>query len=190
MQPELPYWGYIDAKDGHLLAFLEKEGRNILKAYANHPSFVMFALGNELSGSQDALTALVKKFARQDTRPLYAYGSNNYLGFQGHVQGEDYLTTCRIGGEQPNTLMTHTRASFSFADAYDGGYLNHTDPNTTMDFSAAIAPCPVPVISHETGQYQMYPDYRALPKYTGALYPCNMEVFRRRLEQAGMAAQA
>lgn len=190
LQPELPYWGYIDARDGRLLAFLEKEGRNILKAYANHPSFVMFALGNELSGSQDALTALVKKFARQDTRPLYAYGSNNYLGFQGHVQGEDYLTTCRIGGEQPNTLATHTRASFSFADAYDGGYLNHTYPNTVMDFSAAIGSCPVPVISHETGQYQMYPDYRALPKYTGALYPCNMEVFRRRLEQAGMAAQA
>ena len=36
--------------------------------------------------------------------------------------------TCRIGGEKPQSLDTHVRGSFSFADAYDGGYLDHTYP--------------------------------------------------------------
>ena len=48
----------------------------------------------------------------------------------------------------------------------------------------------VPVISHETAQFQTYPDYREIDKYTGALYPYNMEVFRARLDSAGMADQA
>lgn len=191
LQPELPYWGgKVDGSDEALFSFLHKEGEHILRAYANHASFVMFALGNELLGSQETMTRLVKSFARQDMRPLYAYGSNNNLGYRGYVPGEDYLTTCRIGGEQPNTFTTHTRASFSVTDAYDGGYLNHEYPNTRMDFAQAIAPCPVPVISHETGQYQMYPHYREIEKYRGVLYPYNMEVFRRRLEQAGMGEQA
>ena len=48
----------------------------------------------------------------------------------------------------------------------------------------------VPVISHETAQFQTYPDYDEIKKYTGTLYPFNMEVFRSRLEKAGMLDQA
>jgi hypothetical protein len=48
----------------------------------------------------------------------------------------------------------------------------------------------VPIISHETGQFQTYPDYDEIAKYKGVLYPYNLEVFRSRLEKAGMADQA
>ena len=48
----------------------------------------------------------------------------------------------------------------------------------------------IPVISHETAQFQTYPDFDEIKKYTGALYPYNMEVFRSRLEKAGMLDQA
>ena len=48
----------------------------------------------------------------------------------------------------------------------------------------------VPVISHETAQFQTYPDYDEIKKYTGVLYLYNMEVFRDRLEKAGMLDQA
>lgn len=45
----------------------------------------------------------------------------------------------------------------------------------------------IPVVSHEVGQYFMYPDYRELTKYTGVLKPYNLEIFRERLEKAGLA---
>lgn len=62
-------------------------------------------------------------------------------------------------------------ALFSFADAYDGGYLNHTYPNTVMDFSGAVARADVPVVSHETGQFQVYPDYLRDSQVHGCLVP-------------------
>ncbi len=190
LQAELSFWGSMDKDDSRLLSFLEKEGRNMHRAYGNHASFVMFALGNELWGDQPTMAAMVNRFRSADSRLLYAYGSNNSLGFNGHIEGEDFLVTCRIGGEAPGTYTTHTRASFSFADAYEGGLLNHSYPNTVMNFSQAIANCPVPVVGHETGQYQIYPDYGQISKYTGVLYPWNLQTFRQRLEKAGMGNQA
>ena len=190
LQPELPFWGWLGKEKEALLSFLKKEGIHIQKEYGNHASFVMFALGNELSGDFEVMQSLLNTFRQVDDRHLYAYGSNNYLGFKGQMPGEDYLTTCRIGPEKPQGFETHTRGSFSFADAYDGGYINHTYPNTVMDFSPALTHCRVPVISHETGQFQVYPNYKEISKYTGVLYPYNMEVFRQRLAKAGMSEQA
>lgn len=190
LQPELPYWGGFHAADTALITFLEKEGVNIQKEYSNHASFVMFALGNELSGEQDVMNRLLSTFRQTDSRHKYAFGSNNYLGFSGPVAGEDYYTTCRVGKEPERSFLTHARASFSFADAYDGGYLNNRYPNSVMDFSAAVDLCRVPIISHETGQFQIYPDYNEMQKYTGVLKPRNFAVFKQRLKDVGMENQA
>ncbi|MDD6553803.1 MAG: beta-glycosidase [Prevotellaceae bacterium] len=190
LQPELPFWGDFNAKDTVLMAFLMKEGKNILRTYGHHPSFVMMALGNELWGSIDEMRHFVEEFRKINPRIYYTFGSNYYLGYQGAKEGMDYLTTCRIGGEQWGTYTTHTRGSFSFADAYEGGVLNHFRPNTEMDFEKACATVNIPVISHETGQFQSYPDYREIDKYTGVLLPYNLMTFRRRLEAAGMGDQA
>lgn len=46
------------------------------------------------------------------------------------------------------------------------------------------------MIGHETGQFQTYPNYEEMKKYTGVLAPWNFEVFRERLEKAGMLEQA
>lgn len=59
-----------------------------------------------------------------------------------------------------------------------------------MDFSSANALCDVPIISHETGQFQVYPNYEEIKKYTGVLKPRNFEIFKKRLEEAGMIDQA
>lgn len=185
LQPELPIWGEMKDDDSQLLDFLLKEGRNIQQTYGNHPSFVMFAMGNEMRGEK-ALATLVGAFHKNDGRQLIASGSNNYLGMNGPAAGDDYFTTCRVGKEAPGTYNTEARASFSFADVDDGGYLNHTYPNTSMDFSTPNALCSVPIISHETGQFQIYPDYSEMQKYTGVLKPRNMQVFKDRLAKAGM----
>ena len=203
LQPELPFWGSFDDKDEVLMKFLHQEGENILREYGHHPSFRMMALGNELWGSIDKMKEFVDDFRKIAPDKYYTFGSNYYLGYQGIKEGMDYFTTCRIGGEGWGKYNTHTRGSFSFADAYDGGMINHFHPNTTMNFDEACdkwaSPQPwqkkdgkagIPIISHETGQFQTYPDYREIKKYTGVLYPYNFEIFRRRLAAAGMLSQA
>jgi len=190
LQPELPFWGDFNAKDTVLMEFLHKEGVNILRWYGHHPSFRMFALGNELWGSIDKMGEFVADFRRIAPDKFYTFGSNYYLGYQGVKPGMDYFTTCRVGGESWGSYNTHTRGSFSFADAMDGGMINHFRPNSTMNFERGCSLATVPIISHETAQFQTYPDYNEIKKYTGVLYPYNMEVFRSRLEKAGMAAQA
>ena len=203
LQPELPFWGSFDDKDETLMKFLHQEGENILREYGHHPSFRMMALGNELWGSIDKMKEFVDDFRKIAPDKYYTFGSNYYLGYQGVKEEMDYFTTCRIGGEGWGKYNTHTRGSFSFADAYDGGMINHFHPNTSMNFDEACdkwaSPQPwqkkdgkagIPIISHETGPFQTYPDFREIKKYTGVLYPYNFEIFRRRLAAAGMLSQA
>jgi len=190
LQPELPIWGQLTKEDAALNVFLQKEGSNIFQEYGNHASFVMFALGNELSGDQKVISGIVRYFKEKENRLLFACGSNNFLGFAGPQPEEDYYTTCRVRHNDANPFASHVRGSFSFADAEDGGYINHTYPNSLMNFSSGVAQSDIPVISHETGQFQSYPDYNQIPKYTGVLKPWNLEIFRQRLKEAGMEEQA
>lgn len=191
MQPELPFWGgFSKTKNTDLNEFLLKEGENILDEYGNHASFVMFALGNELNGDLDVMRDFVAHYRSLDNRPLMSFGTNNYLGFRGQVEGEDFFAGCRVGADTDTTYSTHTRASFSFADAYDGGYLNGRYPSTSLNYSGAIAKCTVPVLGTEVGQYQIYPNYDEIKKYTGVMKPWNFEVFRERLKENNLTDQA
>jgi len=198
LQPELPFWGDFDEKDDTLMRFLESEWMAIVNAYAHHPSFRMFAIGNELWGSVSKMADFIGNCRFMAPDKLFTFGSNYYLGYQGVKPGMDYFTTCRVGGEGWGRYDTHTRGSFSFADAADGGLINHCRPNTVMNFrqgcerafpEGADKEQAVPVISHETGQFQTYPDYDEIKKYSGVLYPYNLQTFRQRLQQAGMLSQ-
>ncbi len=191
LQPELPFWGSLSKdKNTDLNAFLLKEGDHILNEYGNHASFVMFALGNELSGDFGVMKELLSHFKSSDNRELMAYGSNNYLGRRGHLEGEDYYAACRVGADSDGSYATQIRGSFSYADAKDGGYINGMYPSTNVNYSGAISKCNVPAIGTEVGQYQIYPDYSEIKKYTGVMKPWNLEVFRDRLRDNNMGDQA
>ncbi|MCR5180040.1 MAG: beta-glycosidase, partial [Bacteroidaceae bacterium] len=190
LQPELPFWGDFDSKDSLLMAFLHQEGENIIRTYGHHPSFRMMALGNELWGDIQQMAAFVEDFRALAPDKFFTFGSNYYLGYQGVKQGMDYFTTCRVGAEGWGGYGTHIRGSFSFADAEDGGIINHFHPNAKMNFEEGCSLTTVPVISHETAQFQTYPDYAEIGKYKGVLTPCNLETFRDKLQQAGMLDQA
>ena len=188
LQPELPFWGTLEGEE--LLAFLRKEGLNIVRTYGHHPSFAMFSLGNELWGEKAVMQELVAAFREEAPQILYTNGTNAFLGWQGYVDGMDFFATCRTRGEAYGEYNTHVRSSFAFCDAMDGGILNHFYPGTTRNFAEALEGVPMPVISHETGQFQSYPDYAQIDKYTGPLAPYNLMEFRHRLDIAGMADQA
>jgi len=194
-ETELPYWGYIGPKDFELKEFLVREGRMILKQLGNSPSFMMLGLGNELRARTSIFQSMVNELRALDNRHLYCFGANNNLGWSGPVDGEDCFITCRVGGYAPNASVpdgfsSHVRSSFSFADADDGGILNALRPNTRLNYTHAVRLCPRPVVSHETCQFQVYPDYDEIKKYTGVLYPYNYEVFRDRLAENGLTEQS
>ena len=184
LQTELPLWGEVSREKSSLNAFLLNEAERILEEYGNHPSFVMMSLGNELHGDTSLMREWVERMRSEDGRHLYCFGSNNNLGWNGPQEGEDFFVACRVGWGEGCTA--HTRTTFAFADADNGGLLNSMRPGTRADYSAAIAASGVPVISHENCQFQSYPDFSQIGKYTGVLYPYNLEIFRKRLADAGM----
>lgn len=186
-QAELPLWGRISSTNTKLNTFLLEEARLLFDFMGNHPSFMMFSLGNELNGEIGVMREWVNGFKQQDPRHLYSFGSNNNLGWAGPQDGEDYFTTCRVGGGPGYSTLVRT--TFAFVDAEKGGILNNTYPSTIPDLEVAIKRSPRPVISHETGQFQIYPDYTEIPKYTGVLYPYNLHIFRNRLKENGLTDQ-
>ena len=190
LQAELPYWGCLEREDSALISFLKREGEMLLDYVGTHPSFTMMAHGNELCGDTSLMHEWVNDFKMRDSRHLYAFGSNNFLGWRGQMDGEDFWVTCRAGGERKGEYNTHTRSSFSFADARDGGILNGEYPNTNRNYSKAIEDVTIPIISHETCQFQIYPDSSEIEKYTGVLRPLNHEIFRDRLKNAGLSGYA
>lgn len=188
LQPELPIWGTFDGKNTTLMDFLMADGEKIHELYSRHPSFVMFSLGNELFGEIPIMQWFVDKYRENEPRHLFTYGTSAFCGWNGHIPGQDFMVTCRVGGG--DGYSTHTRASFGFVDAEEGGIMNNTYPDTKRNFENAVLLSPVPVVGHETGQYQVYPDYNEIAKYNGVLLPNNLKVFRQRLADANMLGQA
>ncbi len=152
LQPELPNWSAFGAAAHD--DFLRAEGERLLRAYGNHPSFVMLSLGNELGGKQEAMAPFIKQFKALDPRHLYAQGTNNW--FQNVPEGDDYWASFQYRGKK-------IRASFATVDAPQG-HVQTGPPSTMKDYSAEIGGAPVPVVSHEIGEYQVAPDFREIAK--------------------------
>jgi len=162
--------------------YLRREGEKILQAFGNHPSFVMITLGNEIGGDRPVMKALCDHFRALDGRHLYAQGTNHFHWEPGLQDGDEFWATHSTGHGRP------TRGS-SFQGSHPG-HVENEPPSTTVDFSRSIAGIQAPVIGHETGQYQISPDFREIPRYTGVLRARNLEIFRDRLKAAGMLDQA
>jgi hypothetical protein len=186
IQPELPFWGGLDFDN--IAAKLRLEGLAMLKSYANHPSFVMFSPGNEIWGGHDRVHKIVAEMKAIDNRILYCQGSNNSIGYFGPTDVEDFHIAARTPSSG-DTTITHTRLIQAFCDARDGGILNTKAPSTMVNFDYPVSQIKIPLVSHEVGQYQIYPDYKEIDKYTGVLKALNLVEFRNRLEKAGMLDQ-
>ncbi|MFU8780809.1 MAG: sugar-binding domain-containing protein [Kiritimatiellia bacterium] len=161
-------------------AYLLREGERILKHYGNHPSFVMLTLGNELGGDESVMKGMCDHFRAIDDRHLYAMGSGHFHWDLGLREGDQFWVTRSTGKNLPMR-----GASFE-----SHGHIDHKAPSTTVDYDASLQGVPVPVISHENAEFEVYPDYREIKKYKGVLRARNFEIFRERLKAAGMLDQA
>jgi len=68
--------------------------------------------------------------------------------------------------------------------------INGQPPRTDFDYREYVSKFTVPVISHEIGQWCVYPDFKEIAKYTGVLKATNFEIFRETLTDNHMGNQA
>ncbi len=206
LEPEIPFWGTVAAKgepeyDEERQAFLLEEGWRILKEFGSHPSFLMFSLGNELWGSPEELNRILAAYKAADRRHWYTQGSNNFQFAPVILENEDFFCGVRFSRER---LF---RGSYAMCDAPQG-HVQTTEPENIYDYDDMIhpewkgggtaesgagreGPVPeIPVVSHEIGQYAVFPDFREIDRYTGVLRAENLKIFRERLEEAGLSHMA
>jgi hypothetical protein len=149
------------------------ETDRILRAYGNHPSLLLFSSCNEPGGKHSGtfLSGWITHARQMDPRHLYAAGS----GWP-QISGSDYDVT-------PNPRIQGWGAGLS-------SRINAAQPETRTDYREIIGKHAVPVVSHEIGQWCVFPNFAEIPKYTGYLKPKNFEIFRDFLAEHGMGHQA
>ena len=167
-----------------LKEYLQREGELILKYFGNHPSFTMFTLGNELGRNQDMFD-LVATFKEIDPGRLYAQGSNNMTLNPSFAEGDDFWVSAR------SSPRYGIRGSFAtHLVPVEKPHIEYFPPSTKHNYTIALEKHNVPLISHEVGQYQVSPDFKDIPKFTGVTRARNFEIFRERLTKANMLDQA
>lgn len=153
--------------------YIWEESKRIVKAYGNHPSFVMMAYGNEPGGPKysEFLTEFVTYWKEKDNRRLYT-GAAGWPALQ--VNDYHNLPQPRIQGwgEELNSII------------------NAKPPSTSFDWAGKLSGDGIPVVSHEIGQWCVYPNFKEIEKYTGVLKPKNFEIFRESLNAGGMGQLA
>ena len=153
--------------------FIYEEGDRILREYGNHPSFCMLAYGNEPGGQNQKrwLGDLVNYWKHKDPRRLYTSAAGWPI-----IPENDYHSTPAPRGHQWGAGLNSR--------------FNANPPETRTDYSAFIKNYDVPVVSHEIGQWCVYPNFDEIPKYTGVLKARNFEIFRDSLAANHMLDQA
>ncbi|MDR0844337.1 MAG: beta-galactosidase [Tannerella sp.] len=146
--------------------WIYEESDRILKEYGNHPSFCLLVYGNEPAGKNHPafLSGLVDYWKQKDARRVYSSAA----GWP-YVENADYWNT-------PDPRI----------QAWGGALrsiINAQPPRTDYDWRSKIRDN-MPTVSHEIGQWCVYPNFEEMKKYTGVLKAKNFEIFKETLEEA------
>ncbi|MBB5438841.1 hypothetical protein HDC92_002522 [Pedobacter sp. AK017] len=176
LQVELPLWSLKTGEDKNTNRFIEEEAQRISSEYGNHPSFCLWSLGNELQGDFSWLAQLLQKLKMKDKRHLYTTTTFTFQKDHGRwpEPGDDYFIT------------QYTKKGWVRGQ----GIFNTYAPNFSTDYTKAIDSLPVPSITHEIGQYSVYPNLKEVPKYTGVLEPVNFKAISKDLQRKNMLSLA
>ena len=199
-------------------SYLIEEGYRMMKYFGNHASYCMMSLGNELWGSKERISEILAAYKAVDTRHLYTQGSNNFQHTPVILPEEDFFVGVRLSknrlfrgsygmcdaplghiqSAEPATRKNYDEAILPSKAAADSGdeaaeieiqYGTGVKKVKAAENTEVLMP-EIPVVSHEIGQYCVFPNFHEIEKYTGVLKARNFEVFRDRLEEKGMLDQA
>ena len=172
LQVELPFWNKNAGQDEKMNRWLEQEANRISENYGNHPSLCFWAMGNELEGDFNWLSNLVNTLKKKDPRHLY---STTTFSFQ------------RNHGRWPEPADDFFITQYTKKGWVRGqGIFNTIAPDFITDYTNAVDSIPTPIITHEIGQYSVYPDLDEISKYTGVLDPLNFKAIQNDLRKKGM----
>jgi lysophospholipase L1-like esterase len=170
LQPEGPSWPNHGPRLGNgepIDTFLMAETQRMSKIYGNYASFCMLACGNEPSGRWVPwVTDFVEYWEKTDPRRVY--------------------TGASVGGSwqwQPRNQY-HVKAGARGLDWAS------RQPESFTDFRGRIDSVKQPYVSHETGQWCVFPNFDEIRKYTGVNKAKNFEIFRDILEENNMGSLA
>lgn len=168
LQVECAGWTTV-GDGGYSDQWLRDESDRILKEYGNHPSFCMMAYGNEPSGANQGkyLSELIDYWKSKDLRRVYTSA-----GGWPYVENADYWDPM-----EPRIQR--------WAEGM-GSIINAQPPRTDFDFTDIIKKN-MPTVSHEVGQWCVYPNFKEIEKYTGVLKAKNFEIFQETLKEHHMA---
>ncbi|MFV0589941.1 MAG: sugar-binding domain-containing protein [Draconibacterium sp.] len=176
LQVECSSWANVSTKLGSGLPidqYILDEAERIVAVYGNHPSFVMMAYGNEPAGPKHAefLTNFVEHWKNKDLRRVYTSA-----GGWPALAVNDYNNL-----PQPRIQRWNEELK---------SIINAEAPKSNYDWSPIISKYDIPVVSHEIGQWCVYPNFKEIEKYTGVLKAKNFELFRESLAAHNMAELA
>ncbi len=145
--------------------WIYEEIDRMIMAYGNHPSFCFLSPSNEPSGkNRDRfLGQLLQSLKDRDNRRFYIAGA----GWP-QIKENQYSIEHAVRLQRWRTLR------------FD------QPPQTFDDYRKHVNARPIPVVGHEIGQWCAYPDSDEDKQYTGVLKARNIEIFRDKLQKAGM----
>lgn len=169
LQPEAASWPNHGTSlgDGRPTdEYIKAETARIIKAYGNHPSFVLWAYCNEPYGNYvPFLDKDLQKWKEKDPRRIYTAAA---IGRSWSVNPESEF------------LVRSVPRGLPFKQ----------QPNGSFDYNERIADEKRPYLTHEMGQYCVYPDFSEIESYTGLYQAKNFEMFEEILADNQMGDQA
>lgn len=176
VQVELPVWSVTLGKDSATVEFLRTEAKRISKEYGNHPSFCFWSIGNELQYDFTILSDMLHEMKQADNRHLYT--TTSFTFEKGH-------------GDRPEKEDDFFVTQWTQKGWVRGqGVFNQEPPSFDKDFRASLEGINLPLVTHEVGQYSVYPDLTEIPKYTGTLMPLNFLAIKEDLEKKNLINKA
>ena len=187
LQPEVHWFG-VNPSTHEQEEYGLMVARQLADWYGNHASFCQITFGNEGGGgSQEIMARMVKAAKDYDPRHLWSNITNNQSAW-GYTKYDDFFVS--FGSRRPDGVSHASRGSNAYPEAAPrGSHITFGPPHTLADFHEAVADMPIPMISHETGQFQVYPNFDEITKYTGVKRATNYEYFRQCLAEPGMGDQ-
>jgi hypothetical protein len=153
--------------------YIYDESNRVVKTFGNHPSFCMMVYGNEPAGKNHKalLTSFVEYWKNKDARRLYTSGSGWPI-----INEADYNSS-------PDPRIQRWGEGLK-------SIINGQPPRSDYDWTDITSKWQHPTVSHEIGQWCVYPDFKEIKKYSGPLKAKNFEIFRDQLKRNGMGSLA